>query len=87
MTYLAIHILQPLEPQIGDNSRGAVIHRENVHMELLRGCCHDLQGERRALVLDAGVSQTLYLDVAISKLCAHVRDRAQLAFTSYHNCH
>lgn len=46
MTYLAIHVLQPLEPQVGDNSRGAVIHREDVHMELLRGCCHDLQEEQ-----------------------------------------
>lgn len=44
--YLAIHILQPLEPQVGDYPRGAVIHWEDVHSELLRRCCHDLQGQK-----------------------------------------
>lgn len=42
--YLAIHMLQPLEPQVGDNSRGAVIHWEDVYSELLRCCCHNLGG-------------------------------------------
>lgn len=48
-SYLAIHMLQPLEPQVGDNSRGAVIHWEDVYSELLRCCCHNLgRGEERA---------------------------------------
>lgn len=42
--YLAIHTLQPLEPQVCDNSRSAVIHWEDVYSELLRRCCDNLGG-------------------------------------------
>ena len=40
--YLAIHVLQPLEPQVGNNSRGAIIYWEDVYPELLGSCCRDL---------------------------------------------
>lgn len=40
--HLAIHILQPLQPQVGDNRGDAVVYWEDVHSELLRGCCCDL---------------------------------------------
>lgn len=43
--YLAIHVLQPLEPQVGNNSRGAIIYWEDVYLELLRCCCHNLWGK------------------------------------------
>lgn len=56
-----------------------------------RNCCGAAvmicRGKRRTLVLDAGVSQMLYPDIALPKLCVYVRDKEQLAFTSYHNWH
>lgn len=41
--HLVLHVLQPVQPQVGDDARRAVIHRQDVNFELLRRSCHDLQ--------------------------------------------
>ena len=40
--YLAICVFQPLEPQVDNNSRGAIINWEDVYLEMLRCHCHNL---------------------------------------------
>lgn len=42
--HLVLHVLQPVQPQVGDDPRRAVIHRQDVNFELLRRSCHYLQG-------------------------------------------
>lgn len=42
--HLVLHVLQPVQTQVGDDPRRAVIHRQDVNFELLRRSCHYLQG-------------------------------------------
>lgn len=45
--HLAVHILQPLKPQVSDDSRAAVIHGEDGYSELLRCGRHNLWGKNQ----------------------------------------
>lgn len=45
--YLAVNVLQPLQTQVGDNTGCPIVHRENVHLEVLRCCCHNLTEVQR----------------------------------------
>lgn len=59
--YPAIHVLQPLQPQVGDDPRGAVIYREDVYPELLSCCCHHLQRKhQRQRIIHTYLKHTRY---------------------------
>lgn len=43
--YLVVHVLQPLQSQVGNNKRRAVVNRQNINLEFLRSRCYYLENE------------------------------------------
>lgn len=46
-SHLVFHVLQPLQPQVGDDARRPVVNRKNVDLKLLRSSRHNLETSLR----------------------------------------
>lgn len=44
--YLVLHVLQPLQSQVGDDPWCAIINWQNIDLELLWSCCHYLDNQK-----------------------------------------
>lgn len=42
-SHLVLHVLQPLQAQVGDDARRPVVNRKNVDLKLLRSSRHNLE--------------------------------------------
>ncbi len=41
--HLVVHVLQPLQSQVGDDARRAIVNWQNIDLELLWSSCHYLE--------------------------------------------